>query len=257
MNAGFCLKVAGTTVRVGAGRLQAVHVEMRKVTGGGGAVERHWSAGAVVTTNEAMDSPGNGGTVGKVFPHAESVLGLLANAGRQMTFEVTGTSMEPLLTPGDRVTVQPVCGDRLKRGNVIAFVSGGQVVVHRLIGKRRRSGTMFYRESGDNTGTWTWIREEALIGRVVSFDGRGGRADMEDALWKWANPVLGTFRAGRFACEAFLRRVKAAVIGDGPWGGRTSLLRGAAATVFFPPAGRVFRRLLARFGRRRLPEVTS
>ena len=229
---------------------------MGRVAGGGGAVERHGSAGAVVTTGEAMNFPGDGGAVEKVFPHAGPVLGLLAEAGRQMTFEVTGTSMGPLLTPGDRVTVQPVPGDRLKRGNVIAFVSGGQVVVHRLIGKRRRSGTTFYRESGDNTGTWTWIRGEAIIGRVVSFDGRGGRADMDDAPWKWANPVLGTFRAGRFACEAVLRKVKAAVIGDGPWGGRIAMVRSVLTGLFSALAGGVFRRLLAKFGRRRLPEVT-
>ena len=63
-------------------------------------MRRGRGAEAVGKVGEAAGLVRSGGAVGRSFPPAESVLDLLADAGRQMTFEIKGTSMAPLLTPG-------------------------------------------------------------------------------------------------------------------------------------------------------------
>ena len=173
-----------------------------------------------------------------------------------MSFDVTGTSMEPLLTAGDRVTVQPLSRTRadMKRGDLITFLSGEGVVVHRLIGKvsagwdhllpairrQHREPVMDTRGDRDRPGR--------LLRRAARSGGHGRPA------LEWVNPTIGMSRAAWFAFETILRKVKSAAIGNGRGGALASPAKRTLMSVFFPLSCGGFRFLVAKFGRTPHPQ---
>jgi|GEM_PF-5072344 len=92
--------------------------------------------------------------------------GLLA-FGRERAIEIQGTSMEPFLKAGDLVQVEAVSPSRLGIGDLIAFLQGGSLIVHRFVGRVDRSGIRFLRQKGDNLSGHGLVQPEALVGRVV------------------------------------------------------------------------------------------
>jgi hypothetical protein len=64
--------------------------------------------------------------------------------GRSFESTVTGTSMGPGLGPGSRIRVALVHRARYEAGEVVAYVSGGQVVVHRVAHRGRAAAARGY-----------------------------------------------------------------------------------------------------------------
>jgi hypothetical protein len=101
---------------------------------------------------------------------------------------VGGRSMWPFIRPGDTVTVS---GGHLKprRGMVIAFFAGDQLIVHRII--RVATGPAGLREllvHGDSSpGSRAVISQDRAIGDVIAVkrDGRPAAA--------WLRPPLSWF----------------------------------------------------------------
>jgi signal peptidase I len=194
------------------------------------------------------------GADGDMSPYAASLIGLFAEAGREMSLTVSGTSMEPFLRAGDQVTVRPVGSGSIRRGDIIAFRNEGRVIIHRIVGRREFDGDSFYCQKGDNLDGWTLVPTEAIIGKAVSVRGRGGEAHMDHVPWSWLNPALGAWGGGWIAMDALLQRAKAATIGDSHGACASTLKRTMRKAVFLLP-GILVRLLRKKTGRRNAPGI--
>ena len=93
---------------------------------------------------------------------------LFANlrAGRQMTIEVTGVSMEPTMHAGDKITL---CrAEKYELGDVLVFCYKGELLVHRLL--KEENGRYFCK--GDNAFRLEDVSEEQIAGKVSLCNGR-------------------------------------------------------------------------------------
>lgn len=93
---------------------------------------------------------------------------LFANlrAGRQMTIEVMGVSMEPTMRAGDRVTL---CrAEKYALGDILVFCYKGELLVHRLL--KEENGRYFCK--GDNAFRLEDVTEEQIAGKVTLCNGQ-------------------------------------------------------------------------------------
>jgi signal peptidase I len=130
------------------------------------------------------------GRPGGILLVTESIIDLWRGTGREISLTVKGRSMEPLLREGDVVAVCLVRPDQLKRGDMIAFRQNGCVIVHRLLRKRKNGNTWFYCQKGDSLNGWSWIPEEAIIGKITSLRRSGRVKGMIGFHWRWLNFVM-------------------------------------------------------------------
>jgi signal peptidase I len=120
---------------------------------------------------------------------------------------IKGNSMAPLIRSGDYVTVRAAGLSGMRPGDVVVYLQGGGLIVHRLVKKRVAGGRNWFCQKGDNLKGWGWIEEKMLFGRVESIEkngrilhmGRGGRYLLNrligSLLWCWVT----VYEAGRKA----------------------------------------------------------
>ena len=100
--------------------------------------------------------------------------------------DVQGQSMHPTLQDGDRITIEPVPPEALRRGDVVYCHDGQQGVVHRLHAARRAADGWLLQTRGDcrQRPDPPWMVERLpLFGRVTAAR-RTGRAVPVDAWWQ-------------------------------------------------------------------------
>ena len=92
--------------------------------------------------------------------------------GAPFRFRAMGPSMFPFIRDGDVVTVAPLKGIRLRRGDVVACVPPrlDALVIHRVVARRGQS----YLVKGDATSEADGLVHEAdILGRVMRVERRG------------------------------------------------------------------------------------
>jgi hypothetical protein len=100
-----------------------------------------------------------------------AVASLWRKTGRELRARFGGSSMEPAVPPGTELLLR--CGETGAPGEVIAFLAGGRLVVHRVVGRAA-------------DGTWTLTRGDARVLPDVPI------RDPEAVLGR----VAGLWRAG-------------------------------------------------------------
>jgi hypothetical protein len=98
----------------------------------------------------------------------------MESARKPKTMNYIGTSMNPVLKPGDRLQVIPCDRQEIRRGDVVVFIlpGGDSKIVHRVISINSDG----IRTRGDNCNhedDWV-LRRDNILGRVVSAQ-RGKR----------------------------------------------------------------------------------
>lgn len=124
---------------------------------------------------------------------------------------VKGISMAPFLEEGDRVEVVRATPGDLKAGDLMVFLRGDEVVVHRFLAVR---GGLFL-EKGDSQGRGNWAPWPDALGRVVALWKAEERLHLSANPWPARMASLGRthLRAHRAAIFAeklpgtLLRRV--------------------------------------------------
>lgn len=114
-------------------------------------------------------------TVGNVR-HA-SFEEILAEYG-SLVWKTEGTSMEPLMSTGDLVTVERPKG-RLKRFDVVLYKQRERYVLHRVL----RVDDGFYRIVGDNTLVVEQVPDGAILGVMCGLTHRGREINL--AGWRY------------------------------------------------------------------------
>lgn len=115
-------------------------------------------------------------------------------------FMVMSGSMMPLINIGERIVVAADKPKNIRIGDVVLFKSGQLLVVHRIIGKRHRSGSVLYRQKGDASLHSELIQLEQIIGKVVAIEKKGKRYDLNQPRWRVVALVIGSTMAVLDAC---------------------------------------------------------
>ena len=108
---------------------------------------------------------------------------------------VRGTSMWPLLRSGLRVGIRPVPPATLRSGDIIAFKTPKQVVLHRVVSVKQTGDQLLIREKGDNRPFTTVIHADQVLGKAVWFSGNGTRTDLDHPRRFNLRVVTGLSRA--------------------------------------------------------------
>lgn len=88
--------------------------------------------------------------------------------GRQVTITLVGTSMQPTLCEGDRLTLAPLA-DEPRVGDVLLFRLAGRHILHRLVAVAP-DGALVFR--GDNCSATETARRADVVARLVAVEHR-------------------------------------------------------------------------------------
>jgi hypothetical protein len=121
-------------------------------------------------------------------PVAYLALELFKGTGKEVQTDIRGASMRPLLAEGDRVSLQLLEPEQLKTGDLLAFLEGPHLVVHRLLRKQRRRGSWWFCQKGDNSSNWSWITADKILGKAYAVRRASGTLDLARWPWTWINP---------------------------------------------------------------------
>jgi signal peptidase I len=94
------------------------------------------------------------------------------SAGRAFRFRVRGGSMTPFIRSGDTITLHPAAADKIRAGDIVAFVSFPmmKMFVHRVVLTHHE----FFLTRGDNLiDDDGWISEKDIIGKVAGVERHG------------------------------------------------------------------------------------
>lgn len=100
--------------------------------------------------------------------------------GERVTIVLRGTSMQPTIADGDKVTLEPLHADP-EVGDVVLFRCDGRHLLHRVIARDGDSYTM----QGDNCYGVEQARRHDIVARLVAAHDRSGRRlTVGDPLWQ-------------------------------------------------------------------------
>jgi signal peptidase I len=117
---------------------------------------------------------------------------LLHKTGHCWLSVITG-SMAPLIRPGDRVLVTSKDIEKIGIGDIVAFRRDDNIIVHRILHRKKNGMSIDFLEKGDATYFSRFISANDIIGKVTAqksgseilvFDSAGGR---------FASSVFGLF----------------------------------------------------------------
>lgn len=109
-------------------------------------------------------------------------------AGATIRLPVAGTSMLPLLRPGDAVWLVAVDPALLQPGDLVAVLQPDRLLTHRLIAV----GPHGWQTKGDNNRhADPSVAITAIQGRIVSLERGGALICLHDRSWLLVNRLLG------------------------------------------------------------------
>jgi len=93
----------------------------------------------------------------------------LLDDGFNIRISTYGSSMFPLITTGDKITISP--GENFVIGNLIVFTRNDQMVCHRLVRAFEKGGIKYYQTQGDSFfGVDEPITSDQILGRVIKIE---------------------------------------------------------------------------------------
>jgi signal peptidase I len=99
---------------------------------------------------------------------------------------VEGNSMAPTINPGDTVVFKTIAPPTtLAAGDIAVVDQEGETVVHRIISATKREGLVSYRHKGDNSLISDLVKQDQIVGRVISIKPRDGRPIEPNSRWLW------------------------------------------------------------------------
>lgn len=107
----------------------------------------------------------------------------LLRLGTSIRFQARGGSMAPLVREGDVLFVEALHGRSGRFGEVVmCALPGGRMVVHRVVGRRKRPGGIAWLIKGDvATATEDWLSGDQILGRVTLLEREGRQVPLSRA----------------------------------------------------------------------------
>ena len=117
----------------------------------------------------------------------------IMDKGACLRFRPEGGSMHPFIRDGDFLVVRPIENSSIKIGDVV-FCStvGNRVIVHRVISKHRKDGSMTILIKGDACfGPPESVNAQDVLGKVVAIERNGRERRVDADLYR----IIGLFFA--------------------------------------------------------------
>lgn len=111
--------------------------------------------------------------------------------GGSPSFRIISDSMSPMIEVDDVVKVSRVEPSRVRIGDIVAFQSGQNVVVHRVIGKSWSGRQLSFRQMGDACRSSARFPTENLIGKVTTIQKKGHDIHLDSPRQVIVNKVIG------------------------------------------------------------------
>ncbi|MCB9103879.1 MAG: S24/S26 family peptidase [Anaerolineales bacterium] len=147
--------------------------------------------------------------------YGPAVIRLWQQTGQRKTITVHGHSMQPLLRPGDRLTV--ACGvTTFRRGDLVVFYRQQQLVVHRAVRLNRSTTGLTLVTKGDNA-----LRCDApltinqVVGRVSGLSRGGQTVSIDRPGWRGVNHIIACLSLGSGRLVIMGARLKRRFCGRG------------------------------------------
>lgn len=123
-------------------------------------------------------------------------------AGGAIRLPVTGTSMLPLLQPGDAVWLQSIDPAALRPGDLMLIRQQGVLLTHRLIAVRPQH----WQTKGDNNPLADPpITAQQIVGRIVTVERGSTSLDLRRRGWRIASRLLAWSGRIEERCQTLLR----------------------------------------------------
>jgi len=104
-------------------------------------------------------------------PRTSTLASLYIEALRQkqpLWFRVASNSMLPLLRKGDSVYIEPAQAEDIRIGDIAAFETSSGLVIHRIVAIEQTHETIRLLQMSDVEVLPAWVKEEAIVGRVIT-----------------------------------------------------------------------------------------
>jgi signal peptidase I len=134
--------------------------------------------------------------------HTSSIIASLSiqgvRQGQSIWFRIVSGSMKPLLRVGDAVYIQSATAHDIQSGEIAAFETSAGLTVHRILHRRQKDGHVELMEMGDVAFQAYWIKEHALIGRVVATRRGKRQINLQTPIAKRCGRVTASLRYGLY-----------------------------------------------------------
>jgi hypothetical protein len=126
----------------------------------------------------------------------------LLREGQTVRFRAPGQSMGATIRDGDVLTVEPVDPGRVRRGDILLYLTTRGLTAHRLVGRAPGVGQAF-RFKGDTLGSGEeQVGASDVLGRVTAVYRQGRRVR-----------VRGTLALNAARAKGLATRLKARLVG--------------------------------------------
>jgi RimJ/RimL family protein N-acetyltransferase len=112
--------------------------------------------------------------------------------GKSVRFQAKGWSMRPSIQDGDFVVVSPIENSSTKIGDVVFYsTAGNRVVVHRVINKYKKDGSVTIVIKGDVClGSPERVNSQDVLGKVVAIERNGREKRLDTKLSRLTGLLL-------------------------------------------------------------------
>ena len=138
--------------------------------------------------------------------------------GYCVRFSALGTSMDPTIRNGEKITVAPAVPSEIRRGDIVGYRRGDDAVAHRVVRvERHDDGPAFLMRGDAATSHDPRVAPGQILGKVVSIERQGSQLGVSGRRAKFA-------QMGRVAVLRAKRSIAAAAVMLGvrvieAWGG--------------------------------------
>ena len=135
-----------------------------------------------------------------ISPQASTVASLYIEALRHnepLWFRVASNSMLPLLRKDDSVYIEPAQAQDIRIGDIAAFETSSGLVIHRIVSIQQTQKPIRLLQMSDVEVLPTWVKEQAVIGRVVSVRTtrrKNYSLDLHHPIARWCGKVTAVIR---------------------------------------------------------------
>lgn len=156
----------------------------------------------------------------------EAALELWRKGEGEHFLPVSGGSMLPLIHDGDQLLVTHGVASA-RRGDVLLFRQGDQLIAHRLLARQITGGEVRYLTKGDNMlGADPLVPVAEIMGKVVLVCSGDRQLSLDTPLWRSLNWLIAVVMLGWTKLYAALRAVRRKI-----WGRDSSRMTRAVSRI--------------------------
>src|SRR5439155_21245391 len=121
--------------------------------------------------------------------------------GQPLWFRVASNSMFPLIRVDDTVYIQPTSANEIHVGEIAAFETSAGLMIHRIVNSQQTEGTVRLLQMSDVEFLPSWLKEQAVVGKVVYIRWQGRQVNLQQPIAKWCGRVTARIRYRLYLCN--------------------------------------------------------